>query len=123
MLTSSIGSILIVTGLITAGGGLAALLSPKLFLRLGFGDESPSSSAVFFARHWGVLITAIGALIAYGTFVPAIRSPILLAAVAEKIAIGLIVFFGPLKRTPGMTAIALMDGLFAVLYVIYLAGL
>ena len=85
MLTSSIGLILIVTGLITAGGGIAALLSPKLFLRLGFGDESPSGTAVFFARHWGVLIIAIGELIAYSTFVPALRTPILVAAVAEKI--------------------------------------
>jgi hypothetical protein len=114
--------ILVVSGLITAGGGLAGFLLPKLFLRLGFGDESPTDSAVFFVRHWGVLIIAIAALIVYCAYVPSIRVPVLEAAVVEKFAIGLLVFFGPLKRTAGMTAIALVDGFFAVVYVAYLAG-
>jgi hypothetical protein len=60
MLGSSIGRILVASGVITAGGGLAALLFPNLFLELGFGVESPTSSAVFFVRHWGVLIFAVG---------------------------------------------------------------
>jgi hypothetical protein len=115
--------ILVVSGLITAGGGLAAFLLPKLFLRFGFGDESPTDSAVFFVCHWGVLIIAVGALIVYCAYVPTIRVPVLVAAVVEKFAIGLLVFFGPLKRTAGMTAVALVDGFFAVLYVAYLAGL
>jgi hypothetical protein len=123
MLASSIGWILIVSGLITAGGGLAAFLLPKMFLRLGFGDESPSDSAVFFVRHWGVLIIAIAALIVDCAYVPSIRLPVLVAAVVEKFAIGVLVFFGPLKRTAGMTAVALVDGFFAVVYVAYLAGL
>ncbi len=122
-MASSIGWILIVSGLITAGGGLAALFLPKSFLRLGFGDENPTGSAVFFVHHWGVLIIAFGALIVDCAYAPAIRVPVLVAAIAEKFAIGLLVFFGPLKRTAGMTAIALLDGIFAVIYVAYLAGL
>jgi hypothetical protein len=93
------------------------------FLRLGFGDESPTDSAVFFIRHWGVLIIAIAALIVDCAYVPSIRVPVLVAAVVEKFAIGLLVFFGPLKRTAGMTAVALVDGFFAVVYVAYRAGL
>jgi hypothetical protein len=120
---SSIGPILIVSGLIAVGSGLAALLAPRLFLRLGFGDESASGSSVFFVQHWGVLIFVVGALIAYSAYAPAIRVPVLVAAVVEKIALGLLVFFGPLKRTGGMTATALMDGLFAILYIAYLAAL
>ncbi len=122
-MASSIKLILIASGLITAGGGFAALLLPKLFLRLGFGDESPTDSAVFFVRHWGVLIIAVGALIVDCAYVPAIRVPVLVSAVFEKFAISLLVFFGPLKRTSVMTAIALLDGFFAVVYVVYLAGL
>jgi len=118
---ASIGWILVVSGLITAGGGAAALISPRLLLRLGFGDGSASNSAVFVVRHWGVLIFAVGALTVYSAYAPSIRVPVLVAAAAEKFAIGLLVLFGPLKRTAGMTAIALMDGLFAVLYVAYLA--
>ena len=123
MLASSIGWILIVSGLVTAGAGLAAFLLPKLLLRLGFDDERPSGSAVFIVRHWGVLIIAVGALTVYSAYVPTIRVPVLVAAVVEKFAIGIMVFVGPLKRTGGMTAVALVDGFFAVLYVVYLAGM
>jgi len=122
MLTSSIGWILVVSGVITAGGGLAALLLPHLFLRLGFGVENPSSSSLFFVRHWGVLIFAVAALIVYSAYAPTTRTPILIAAAAEKFAMGLLVFFGPVKRTGAMTAIAIVDGTFAILYVVYLAG-
>jgi hypothetical protein len=123
MLTSSIGWILVASGVITAGGGLAALLFPHLFLRLGFGVESPASSAVFFVRHWGVLIFAVAALIVHSAYAPATRTPVLVAAAIEKFAMGFMVYFGPVKRTGAMTAIAIVDGTFAVLYVVYLAGL
>jgi hypothetical protein len=117
---SSLAWILIVSGLVTAGGGFAALISPRLLLRLGFGVESPQNAALFFVRHWGVLIVAVAALIVYGAYNPEIRTPILVAAAVEKFAIGFFVFFGPLKRTIGMTAVSIVDGLFAILYVVYL---
>ena len=123
MLALSIVWILVTSGIITAGAGLAALLFPNLFLRLGFGVESPITPLVFFVRHWGVLIFAIGALIVYSAYHPTVRAPVLAAAVIEKFAIGLLAFFGPMKRTTAMTAIAAGDGAFAVLYVAYLAGL
>src|SRR5262245_24513348 len=123
MLAPSIGWILVASGVITAGAGLAALLFPHLFLRLGFGAESPISSLVFFVRHWGVLIFVVGALIVYSSCAPTIRGPVLVAAAIEKFAIGLLTFFGPMKPTSAMTAIAMGDGAFALLYVAYLAGL
>ncbi len=123
MLASSIGWILVASGVITGGGGLAALLFPHLLLRLGFGDQSPTSSALFFVRHWGVLILAVAGLIVYSAYAPATRTPVLVAAAFEKFALGLVVFFGPVKRTSAMTAIAIMDSIFAMLYVAYLSGL
>jgi hypothetical protein len=123
MLESSIGWILVASGFITAGAGLAALLFPHLFLRLGFGVESPASSLVFFVRHWGVLIFVIGALIVYSADIPTVRAPILIAAAIEKFAIGLLTFFGPMKRTAAMTAMAIGDSVFAILYIAYVAGL
>jgi hypothetical protein len=122
-LTSTIEWILVLSGLITTGGGLAALLIPHLFLRLGFADENPANVTLFFVRHWGVLILAIGGLIVFSAFAPFIRVPVLLAATVEKFAIGLFTFFGPMRRTGGMTAIAMADGIFAILYVAYLLGL
>src|SRR5262245_11808405 len=123
MLASSIGWILVASGLITAEAGLAALLFPHLFLRFGFGVESPISSLVFFVRHWGVLILMVAALILYSAYAPTVRAPVVAAAAIEKFAIGLLTFFGPMKRTNAMTAIAIGDGAFAILYVAYLAGL
>ena len=123
MLASSIGWILVASGIITAGAGLAALLVPRLFLRLGFGVESPTSSLMFFVRHWGVLIVVVAALIVCSAYIAKIRPPVLVAAAIEKIAIGLLTFFGPIKRTRGMTTLAIGDGVFAILYVGYLAGL
>jgi hypothetical protein len=52
MFASSIGWILVSSGLITAGGGLAALFFPHLVLRSGFGVTTPDSSAVLFVQHW-----------------------------------------------------------------------
>src|SRR5262249_15701980 len=123
MLASFIAWILVASGIITAGAGLAALLLPHLFLRFGFGVESPISSLVFFVRHWGVLIFVVAALIVYSAYAPAVRAPVLAAAAIEKVAIGLLTFFGPVKRTTVMTAMAIGDGAFAILYVAYLAGL
>jgi hypothetical protein len=123
MFATSIGWILVVSGVITAGAGLAALLFPYLFLRLRFEVDSPISALVFFVRHWGVLIFVVGALIVYSAYAPTIRGPVLVAAAIEKFAIGLLTFFGPMKRTGAMTAIAIGDGAFAILYVAYLAGL
>jgi hypothetical protein len=123
VLTTSIGWVLIVSGIVTAGGGLVALLFPHFNLRSTYGDESPTSVSVFFVRHWGVLILAVGGLIILSAYDPAIRVPILVAAAVEKFAIGLLVFFGPVKRTSGMTVVAIVDGIFALLYVGYLAGL
>ena len=122
MLASAIGWILVISGIITAGGGLTALLAPHLFLRLGFEVESPASVSIFFVRHWGVLIIAVAGLLVFSAYAPAFRVPVLVAAAMEKIAIGFFVFFGPLKRTSGMTAIAIVDGVFAILYVVYLSG-
>jgi len=123
MLASSIVCILVASGVITAGAGLAAFLFPHLFLRLGFGVENPISPLVFFVRHWGVLISAVAVLILYSAYVPTVRAPVLVAAAIEKFAIGLLTFFGPMKPTSAMTAIAIGDGAFAILYVAYLAGL
>jgi hypothetical protein len=123
MLTSSIVWILVVSGIISVGGGVTAFLVPHLFLRLGFGTEINASATAFFVRHWGVLVFVIGALIVHSAFAIPLRSPVLIAAAIEKLAMGVLIFFGPMKRTPGMTAVAIVDGTFAVIYIAYLGGL
>jgi hypothetical protein len=115
--------LLVVSGVATAAAGLAGALVPSFLLPVAFGDDRPDAATMFFVRHWGLLIFLVGALVFNAAYVPAIRGPVLFAAAIEKFAIGVLVFFGPLRRTLPMTAIALGDGLFAILYVAYLAGL
>lgn len=121
MFASAIGWILVVSGTVTAVAGLAALLFPRLLLKFAFDVDAVPESTVFFVIHWGMLIFLFGALIAYSAYSPAIRTPILVAAALEKFLIVALVFFGPLRRTVPMTLIAATDGLFAILYVVYLA--
>ena len=78
---------------------------------------------MFFVRHWGALLCMVCALTVYSAYVPATRSPILTASVIEKIVIVGLIFLGPVKRTVAMTAIGLLDGVLAVLFVAYIAGL
>jgi hypothetical protein len=123
MLASSMGWILIVSGVATAAGGLAACLFPQLVLRLVFEAESTDGLTMFFVRHWGGLLCVVCALTVYSAYVPVTRAPILTAAVIEKFVIVVLIFFGPVKRTIAMTAVATLDGILAVLFVAYLFGL
>lgn len=52
-LASSIGWILVVSGIVTAAGGLAALMVPHQLLRLGFGVDD-AGGATFFSSGTGV---------------------------------------------------------------------
>ena len=121
MLALAFGWIVRASGVVTAGAGLAALLAPRPFLRFGFGVESSQSSMTLFVRHWGALLSVMGALIVYSMGAPTVRTPILVAAAVEKSAFALLIFLGPMRRTNVMTAAAIGDGLFGILYVAYLA--
>ncbi|HTA38682.1 MAG TPA: hypothetical protein VK760_06380 [Candidatus Acidoferrales bacterium] len=122
MLASSIGWILVVSGIATAAAGLGAFLATGPLLRMAFGVDRPEPATTFFARHWGLLILAVGALVIYSAYAPSARLPILVAGSVEKAAVVAMIFFGPLKRTLAMTGIAAMDGLFTILYVVYLVA-
>jgi hypothetical protein len=123
MLASSIRWILIVSGIAAASGGLAAILFPRQILQLVFGATSADGLMMFFVRHWGALLFVVCGLTVYSAYFPATRTPILIAAIVEKFVIVVPIFFGPVKRTIAMTAVAALDGTLATLFVAYLAGL
>jgi hypothetical protein len=123
MLASSIGWILVISGIPTAAAGLAALLLPNTVLRLLFGSMDNSPITIFFTRHWGALLFVVCSLTVYAGLVPDTRAPILTAAIVEKCSIFVLVFFGPVKRSTALAAIATMDGILSVLFAAYLAGL
>ena len=105
-MASSIKWILIISGLLTAGGGLAALLLPQTTLKLVFGEGNTSALTEFFVRHWGALLFVVSSLTVYAAFFPETRGPILTAAIVEKVIIVSLIFFGNSTRTTMMTAIA-----------------
>jgi hypothetical protein len=113
VLGSFIGWILIISGVATAAGGLAACIFPLPVLQLVFGAKTSDGLTLFFIRHWGALLFVVCTLTVYSAYVPDTRLPILTAAVIEKLAIVLLIVFGPAKRTVAMTAIATMDGVLA----------
>ncbi len=121
MLASSIGWILILSGIGTAAGGLAGLFLPRTTLQLMFGVKSSDGVTMFFVRHWGALLFVVCALTVYSAFVPVSRAPILTASIIEKLAIVALIFFGPFKRTLVIMAIGIMDGVLAILFIAYLA--
>lgn len=122
MLASSIGWILVISGIPTAAAGLAALLFPKAVLKLVFGSTDTSPVTTFFTRHWGALLFVVCSLTVYAAFFPDTRGPILTAAAIEKLVIFILTFFGKLARTPAMAVIAITDGVLAVLFTLYLVG-
>ena len=124
MLAPSIKWILVISGIVAAGGGLAALLAPQTTLKLVFGADNASSTLTeFFVRHWGALLFVVCSLTIYAAYFPETRGPILAAAIFEKAIISFLIFFGSSARTGMMTAIAIMDGSLAVLFTAYLLGL
>lgn len=122
MLASSIGWILVISGIPTAAAGLAALLFPKTVLGRVFGSADTSPITIFFTRHWGALLFVVCSLTVYAAFFPDTRGPILIAAAIEKFIIFILIFFGNLPRTPAMTTVAITDGVLAALFTLYLVG-
>ena len=121
MIGAHIELILIVTGALTAIA-LLQFIAPAPVLRMIFGEAPTDNVGLAVARHWGLLIFLVGALLVYAAFHSSIRGPVMIVAVIEKAALGLGVFGTALRTHPVATAIAAGDSLIALIYVLYLAG-
>lgn len=121
MIGAHIELILIVTGALTAIA-LLQFMAPTLVLRMIHCEASTDEVGVAVARHWGLLIFLVGALLIYAAFHPSVRDPAMVVAAIEKAAIGVGVFGTSLRRHPAAAAIAAGDSLIALVYVLYLAG-
>lgn len=116
-----VGIILIVTGAITAGASAAAV-APARILRFLFGDRDPDSLTVLITRHWGLLVALIGGLLIYAGYHSEARLPIMIAAIAEKLAIGALIFSSPLRHRIAAATVAAADTVMALLYILILFG-
>jgi hypothetical protein len=121
MIGAHIEPILIVTGAITAGA-ILQFIAPTLVLGM-LQDETPTDEVgLGIARHWGLLVFLVGALLIYAAFHPSVRGPAMVVAAIEKAAVGVGVFGTSLRKRPAAAAIAAGDSLMALVYVLYLAG-
>ena len=121
MIGAHIESILIVTGALTAVA-ILQFIAPATMFRIIFGETPKDAPALALARHWGLLIFLIAALLIYAAYHPAVRDPAILLGAIEKIALGAGVLGTSLRRHRMAAAIAIGDSAIAVVYLLYLAG-
>jgi hypothetical protein len=122
MIAEYIQPILIVSGVATMGG-IVQFFTPRAILRLMYDVKTSEHTTLLLARHWGLLIFLVGALLVYSAYDPSTRDPVLVVASLEKIAIAGLIFLGPVKRTSVATFVAAGDTAFVILYVAYFLGL
>jgi hypothetical protein len=92
-------------------------------LRLIYAEAPTDGVSLALARHWGLLIFCVGALLIYAAFYPPVRVPILIFAVIEKIGLGVCVLGTSLRRQGIAASLAGVDLIMALIYVLYLSGL
>lgn len=122
MLAAHIQLILLITGIITAGL-LVVFVAPAPVMKLLFGQAPSDSLSHFVARHWGLLVCLVGALLIYAAYHPEVRVPILIVAIIEKVALVIGLLMLPFRRRPTALAVALADACMSGLYVLFLVGL
>ncbi len=122
MLAAQIEMILLITGLATAGA-LALFLAPVPMMKMLFGQAPADALSLLIARHWGLLVGLVGALLVYAAYHAEIRVPTLIVAIVEKAAFALGMLLSPLRRRPTVLVMALADAGMAAVYLIYLIGL
>ncbi|HET6274513.1 MAG TPA: hypothetical protein VFE16_01080 [Candidatus Cybelea sp.] len=115
-----VGALLLVTGIITLVP-IVLTLAPQPALRILFGDPSPNVLTQALARHWGLLVALVGALLVYAASHADARAPVMVVAAVEKFGVGIIFGFA-LPRRPVLVAVIVADAVMALLYVTFLAG-
>jgi hypothetical protein len=122
MLAARIELILLITGLATAGA-LVLVPAPVTMMKLLFGQAPSDALSLAIARHWGLLVGLVGALLIYAAYHAEVRVPTLIVASAEKAVFALGMFLSPFRRRPTVLGMALADAGMAAVYLLYLAGL
>ena len=122
MLAAHIELILLITGLATAGV-LVVFLAPAAVMKVLFGQAPSDALGLLIARHWGLLVGLVGALIVFAAYHAEVRVPTLIVAIVEKAALVLGVLISPFRQRPTVLAMALADAGMSAVYVMYLTGL
>ena len=122
MLAAHIELILLITGLATAGV-LVVFVAPVPVMKVLFGQAPSDALSLFIARHWGLLVCLVGALLIYAAYHAEVRVPTLIVAIVEKVALVFGLLISPFRQRPTVLARALADAGMSAVYVMYLTGL
>src|SRR5262245_59722470 len=122
MLAAHIELILLITGLVTAGI-FVVFVAPVPVMKVLFGQAPSDALGLLIARHWGLLVGLVGALLIYAAYHPDVRAPTLLVAIAEKVALVVGLLISPFRQRSTVRAVALADAGMSAVYVLYLTGL
>src|SRR5215469_719631 len=98
-------------------------LVPVPVMKVLFGQAPSDALSLLIARHWGLLVCLVGALLIYAAYHAEVRVPTLMVAIAEKVAFALGMFISPFRRRPAVLVMALADTGMAAVYLMYLSGL
>jgi len=104
------------SGWATLLGG-AAFVFPMLWLKLG-NVSVTEPAGLFYLRHWGLMVCCLGALIVCAAGRPALRRPVVLAALVEKLGLVLLVALG-WGELAGMAPAAAFDALCVLVYSVW----
>jgi hypothetical protein len=121
MLAAQIEWILLITGLATASA-LGLFVAPVTTMKMLFGQSPSDAVSLLIARHWGLLVGLVGALLMYAAYHAEIRVSTLIVAIVEKAAFALGIFMSPFRRRTTVLVMALADTGMAAVYLIYLIG-
>jgi hypothetical protein len=121
VIKSNIEWILIVTGALTATM-LVQFLAPSWTERHAFGEVPSGAANTVVARHWGLLLFCVGALLVYSAFEPTVRVPAVVLASVEKIGFVACVLCTPLRQRRIPLIMAAGDAVMVLIFVLYLAG-
>ncbi len=122
-MNAHLGVILSVVGVYTLLA-LPQFFLPKLFLeKVTFGVQTADPFTLLLARHWALLAALLGLLLLYAVGHPEVRTPAMLMAAVEKLAMAGLVLFGGWKRSATATRLAVVDAGMGAVLLLALAGL
>lgn len=121
MLEDHISIILYVIGGITASM-IFQFMSPRAYLKAFNGLDVTDEISIFFARSAGAPIAMIGLLIIWAGYDPALRVPVLTAALIGKAAFVSSIALHAKSVAKGYVLAALFDGTAIIIFAVYLLG-
>src|SRR5262245_57105820 len=98
-------------------------VAPVPVTKVLLGQAPSDAQCLFIARHRGLPVSLVGALLISAGYHPEVRVPTLIVAIVETVAIVLGLLISPFHQRPTVLAMALADAGMSAVYAMNLTGL